>query len=100
MTLGAIASTLHGSTVFAGADVEANVLALQLFLLVVSVSTLLLGASTDELRRAERTTARLARFVLGAQDAERRHVAKRLLDDIAQRLAAATWVTNQQALSS
>jgi signal transduction histidine kinase len=96
MTLGAIASRLHGSTVFAGADVEANVLALQLFLLVVSVSTLLLGASTDELRRAERTTARLARFVLGTQDAERRHVAKRLLDDIAQRLAAATWVTNQQ----
>ena len=96
MTLGAIASTLHGPTVFAGADVEANVLALQLFLLVVSVSTLLLGASTDELRRAERTTARLARFVLGAQDDERRHVARRLLDDIAQRLAAATWVTNQQ----
>ena len=49
MTFGSIASTLHGSTVFAGADVEANVLALQLFLVVVSVSTLLLGASTDEL---------------------------------------------------
>ena len=97
MTVGSIASTLHGSTVFAGADVEANVLALQLFLVVVSVSTLLLGASTDELRRAERTTARLARFVLGAQDDERRQIAKRLLDDISQRLAAATWVTNQQS---
>ena len=96
MTVGSIASTLNGSTVFAGADVEANVLALQLFLMVVSISTLLLGASTDELRRAERTTARLARFVLGAQDDERRHVANRLLDDIGQRLAAATWVTNQQ----
>ena len=97
MTLGAIASTLHGSTtVFAGADVEANVLALQLFLLVVSTSILLLGASTDECRRAERTTARLARFVLGAQDDERRHVAKRLLDDVAQRLAAATWVTDRK----
>ena len=96
MTLGSIAGTLHGSTVFAGADVEANVLALQLFLLVVSISTLLLGASAGELRRAERTTARLARFVLGAQDGERRHVARRLLDDIAQRLAAATWVTNQE----
>ena len=96
MTVGAIASRLQGPTVFAGADVEANVLALQLFLLVVSISTLLLGASTDELRRAERTTAHLARFVLGTQDAERRHVAKRLLDDIGQRLAATTWVTNQQ----
>jgi signal transduction histidine kinase len=96
MTVGSIASTLKGSTVFAGADVEANVLALQLFLMVISVSTFLLGASTDELRRAERTTARLARFVLGAQDEERRHIARRLLDDIGQRLAAATWVMNEQ----
>lgn len=96
MTLGAIASTLHGRTVFAGADIEANVLALQLFLVVVSVSTLLLGASTDECRRAERRIAHLARHILGAQDAERRHVAKRLLDDVAQRLAAATWVTDHK----
>jgi integral membrane sensor domain MASE1/two-component sensor histidine kinase len=96
ITVGSIASTLQGSTVFAGSDVEENVLALQLFLLVVTGSTLLLGASTDELRAAERTTARLARCVLGAQDAERRHVANRLLDDICQRLAAATWVSNQQ----
>ena len=97
ITVGSIASTLQGSTVFAGSDVEENVLALQLFLLVVSGSTLLLGAATDELRAAERTTARLARCVLGAQDAERRHVAKRLLDDTCQRLAAATWVSNQQS---
>jgi signal transduction histidine kinase len=96
MTVGSIASMLQGPTVFAGADVEENVLALQLFLMVVSISTLLLGASADELQKAERTTARLARFVLGAQDAERRHVARRLLDDIGQRLAAATWVTSQQ----
>jgi signal transduction histidine kinase len=100
MTVGSIASTLQGSTVFAGADVEANVLALQLFLVVVSTSTLLLGASTDELRRAERAMARLARFVLGAQDNERRHIATRLLDDIGQRLAAATWVTNQHPASA
>jgi signal transduction histidine kinase len=96
MTLGSIASTLQASTVFVGADVEANVFALQLFLLVVSISTLLLGASTDELWRAERTMARLAHFVMGGQDDERRYVARRLLDDIAQRLVAATWVTGQQ----
>jgi len=100
ITVGSIASILHGSTVFSGSNVEENVLALQLFLLVVSGSTFLLGASTDELRAAERTTARLARFVLGAQDAERRHVAKRLLDDIAQRLAAATWTSNEPGLSA
>jgi signal transduction histidine kinase len=96
MIVGSIASTLQGPTIFAGADVEENVLALQLFLVVVSMTTLLLGASADELRSAERTTARLARFVLGSQDAERRQVAKRLLDDIGQRLAAATWTANQQ----
>src|SRR6185503_8644385 len=33
---------------------------------------------------------------LGAQDQERRHVATRLLDDIAQRLAVATWGTSEQ----
>jgi signal transduction histidine kinase len=97
ITVGSIASTLQGSTVFAGSDVEENVLALQLFLLVVSGSTLLLGAATNELQAAERTTARLARFVLGAQDAERRYVAKRLLDDIGQRFAAATWTSNAPA---
>jgi integral membrane sensor domain MASE1 len=96
ITVGSIASTLHGSTVFGGSEVEENVLALQLFLMVVSVSTLLLGASTAELRAAECTSARVARSVLGAQDDERRHIARRLLDDIGQTLAMATWATPQQ----
>ena len=96
ITVGSVTTTLQGSTVFASADVEQNVLALQLFLVLMSVSTLLLGASTDELRGAERSTARLARFVLGTQDDERRHVAQRLLDDISQRLAAATWGTEHE----
>jgi signal transduction histidine kinase len=96
ITVGSIASILHGSTVFGGSEVEENVLALQLFLMVVSVSTLLLGASTSELRAAECTTARVARSVLGAQDDERRHIARRLLDDIGQTLAMATWATHQQ----
>ena len=96
VTVASISTLLHGSTVFASTDVEASVLALQLFLMVLSTSSLLLGASVDQLRRAERTTARLARSVLGAQDEERRHVARRLLDDICQRLAAATWMTDQQ----
>jgi two-component system NarL family sensor kinase len=97
VTVASISTLLHGSTVFASADVEASVLALQLFLMVLSTSSLLLGASVDQLRRAERTTARLARSVLSAQDEERREVASRLLDDIGQRLAAATWVTDQQS---
>jgi signal transduction histidine kinase len=96
VTVASISTLLHGSTVFANKDVESSVLALQLFLMVLSASILLLGASADELRRAERTTARLARSVLGAQDEERRQVARRLLDDICQRLAAATWITDRQ----
>jgi signal transduction histidine kinase len=95
VTVASISTLLHGSTVFASTNVEASVLALQLFLMVLSTSSLLLGASVDQLRRTERTAARLARSVLGAQDEERREVARRLLDDICQRLAAATWVTDQ-----
>jgi signal transduction histidine kinase len=99
VTVASISSVLHGPTVFGSADVEANVLALQLFLMVLSVSILLLGASVDELQRAEQMAARLARSVLGAQDGERREVARRLLDGIGQRLAAATWVTEQQPVT-
>ena len=96
VTVVSISSALHGGTVFASEDVEASVLSLQLFLMVVSGSILLLGASVDELRRAEQATAELARCVLGAQDQERRHVATRLLDGIAQRLTVATWGTGEQ----
>jgi signal transduction histidine kinase len=96
VTVVSISSALHGGTVFASENVEASVLSLQLFLMVVSGSILLLGASVDELRRAEQVTAELARCVLGAQDQERRHVATRLLDDIAQRLAVATWGVGEQ----
>ena len=96
VTVVSISSALHGRTVFASEDVEVSVLSLQLFLMVVSGSILLLGASVEELRRAEQITAQLARSVLGAQDQERRHVATRLLDDIAQRLAVATWGTGEQ----
>jgi integral membrane sensor domain MASE1 len=96
VTVVSISSALRGGTVFASEDVEASVLSLQFFLMVVSGSILLLGASVDELRRAEQVTAELARCVLGAQDQERRHVATRLLDGIAQRLTVATWGTGEK----
>ena len=94
VAVASISSMLRAPTVFANSDVEAKVLALQLFLLVLSGSILLFGAALEELRRAERTTARLARCVLCSQDDERRDVAKRLLEGIGQRLAAATWATD------
>jgi two-component system, NarL family, sensor kinase len=46
----------------------------------------------DGLLRAEQTTAALARFVLGAQDTERRQLAKTLHDRVAQDLVAANWI--------
>lgn len=95
VTVLSISSVLNGETVFASETVEASVLSLQLFLMVVSGSALLLGASVDELRQAEQVTAKLARSVIGVHDQERRHVARRLLDDVAQRLAAASWVADR-----
>ena len=62
-----------------------------------SAPTLLLSASVDELRQASQKTARLSQYLLGTQDDERRQVARRLLDDICQRLAAATWLSDKQA---
>jgi signal transduction histidine kinase len=96
VTIVSIASALRGRTVFAGEGVEASVLSLQLFLIVLSGSILLLGAAVEELRRGEKITARLARSALGVHDQERRQVARHVLDEIAQRLAAATWVAEQQ----
>jgi len=95
VTITSISVTLNGPTVFLGADSEANVLALQLFLMALSMPLLLLGASIEELRRAEHTTACLARFVLGSQDDERRRIAKNLHDGVGQNLVAATWMTER-----
>jgi signal transduction histidine kinase len=95
VTITSISVTLNGPTVFVGAESEANVLALQLFLMALSVPVLLLGASIEELRRTEHMTACLARFVLATQDDERRRIAKNLHDGVGQNLVAATWMTER-----
>jgi signal transduction histidine kinase len=95
VTMASIWLTLNGATVFVGADAEQSVVALQLFLIGLSVPVLLLGATMDGLRRAEHTTAELARFILGAQDEERRQVARDLHDRVAQDLVAASWRCEQ-----
>jgi integral membrane sensor domain MASE1 len=92
VTVAAIALTLNGPTVFMRAEAEDNVLALQVFLTGLAVPVLLLAASVDGMRRAERSAAALASLVLGAQDDERRHVAKSLHEHIAQKIVAATWL--------
>jgi integral membrane sensor domain MASE1 len=92
VTIVSIAETLHGPTVFMHATAEDNVLALQLFLSALAVPVLLLAASVAGLRRAEHTTATLTGILLGAQDDERRYVANRLHEHIAQNIVAATWI--------
>jgi len=93
VTMVSIWLTLNGATIFVDGDAENSVLGLQLFLTGLSVPILLLGASMDGLKHAEQMTAELASFVLGAQDEERRQVAKELHDRVAQDLVAAGWLS-------
>jgi signal transduction histidine kinase len=86
---------LRGTNIFDGDDIETNIRALQVFLMAISGPILLLSACVDELRQAAQTTARLSQYLLGTHDDERRQIARRLLDDICQRIAAATWVTDK-----
>jgi signal transduction histidine kinase len=95
MTVATLSSMLRGTNIFDGDDIETNIRALQLFLMAIGGPILLLSACVDELRQAAQTTARLSQYLLGTHDNERRQVARRLLDDICQRLAAATWVPDK-----
>jgi integral membrane sensor domain MASE1 len=95
VTVATLSSMLRGTNIFDGDDIETNVRALQLFLIAIGGPILLLSASVDELRQAAQTTARLSQYLLGTHDDERRQVARRLLDDICQRLAAATWLPDK-----
>jgi signal transduction histidine kinase len=93
VTVVSIWLTLNGAAIFVDVDAERSVLALQLFLTGLAVPILVLGATMEGLRRAEQTTAELARFVIGAQDQERRQVARELHDRVAQDLVAAGWIS-------
>src|SRR5262245_31220245 len=87
--------TLRAPSLFPGEDPARSVLALQLFLMGLSVPVLLLGALIDELRRAERTTRELAASLLGAQDQERRRIARELHDSTGQNLIAGTLIAGR-----
>lgn len=50
-----VSSTLHTPNLFLTGDPETNVLAVQVFLIAISVPLLLLGSSIDESRRSEQT---------------------------------------------
>jgi signal transduction histidine kinase len=95
VTVTSISASLRGSNIFVVAEAEANVLALQMFLVAVSVPTLFLGACVDGLRRAESVTAKLARLALSTQDEDRRRIANGLHEGVAQQLVAAIWATER-----
>jgi signal transduction histidine kinase len=87
--------TLQGPALFPAEEPEHSVLALQLFLMGLSIPVLLLGALIDDLRRAERTTRALAASLLGAQDQERRRIARDLHDSTGQNLIAGTLIAGR-----
>jgi PAS domain S-box-containing protein len=63
---------------FAGHDQEMSVLALQLFLIGLSIPILLLGAMVEEVRHAGQMTRTLGASLMHAQDEERRRNARDL----------------------
>lgn len=95
VTLVSIWQNLHGSTVFIGIGPERNVLALQVFLMGISVPVFLLGGAIDELRSTGEAMRNLTGALLQAQDEERRRIARELHDSTGQNLVVARLMVSR-----
>ena len=95
VTIVSVWRNLHGSTLFDSGNAGQNVLALQVFLTVLSVPVLLLGAAIEQLRHAESRLQQLAGALLRVQDEERRKVARQLHDGTGQNLAGASLIAGR-----
>ena len=95
VTVVSIAQILQESTFFKGQVPGKNVLALQVFLLGISVPLFFLGAVIDELRRTGEAMRGLAGALLHVQDEERRRIARELHDSTGQNLAVAGLLVTQ-----
>jgi signal transduction histidine kinase len=95
VTVVSISQNLHGSTVFMVSDPGTSVLALQVFLLGISIPVFLLGAAINELRQSGEATRKLTGALLWAQDEERRRIARELHDSTGQNLVLASLVAGR-----
>jgi len=89
VTVISIWQNLQEPTVFAGAEPERNVLALQIFLMGISIPVFFLGALIDQLEATGAAMKDLAATLLRAQDDERRRIARELHDSTGQNLVVA-----------
>jgi two-component system NarL family sensor kinase len=80
---------------FSGETQDLSLLAVQLFILALSISMLLLGALIDELRSAEQTRRKLVSSLLTSQDSERRRISRDVHDSTGQNLIAASLIAER-----
>ncbi len=95
VTVVSIWENLRAATVFNGIDPGTSVLALQIFLLGVSIPVFLLGSAIDEVRQSGEATRRLAGALLRVEDEERRRIARELHDSTGQNLIVANLMAGQ-----
>jgi signal transduction histidine kinase len=79
-----ISGAVHGRGPFAGTSAADSVLSLQLFLITMSIPLMFLATLIEERREKDQAMRLLSGRLVTAQEAERRHIARELHDEIGQ----------------